>query len=509
VGLIDSLTNQTLSIYDMLSSLNHMAENLLKTMNKINRVKSKDANHKDSVNNNNIKESKELSGAKELTKTLGKSNNDSGMAELNFGDNNNNNNNNNNTGEEEEALTLTGTSKQTEASVEDQVTLATEISSICNLVKKQIDRHRKMIRSLHQNEQDSAAMDTDESTLNLEQRYRRTLKQHQFGECSMLDAKSGNYVHHYQSRITAEGLTAKASANKLKRLVQEVGSLSNCLPLYVDSSVFLRVDEERIDVMKCLITGPEGTPYDNGCFEFHIYCPPEYPVQPPLVNLETTGGGSVRFNPNLYNCGKVCLSLLGTWSGGTNERWNEKTSTLLQLMVSIQSLIFVEQPYFNEPGYEVDMDTPHGKQENMQYNEVIRVATIRWAMTEQLRNPSPGFEDVIKTHFKLKQDVIIKQIRGWLKDAQVTKRSAHYSKLKKTFDEFKEELIKLDPESKKKFETGEEKEEEIKEGKKEEETETAPAASVVPKKAPKVAKKKKEKPPGKKVDTNLGFDLFD
>ena len=29
------------------------------------------------------------------------------------------------------------------------------------------------------------------------------------------------------------------------------------------------------------------------------------------VNFQTTGGGSVRFNPNLYNCGKVCLSLLG------------------------------------------------------------------------------------------------------------------------------------------------------------------------------------------------------
>lgn len=31
--------------------------------------------------------------------------------------------------------------------------------------------------------------------------------------------------------------------------------------------------------------------------------------------LATTGGGKVRFNPNLYNNGKVCLSLLGTWSG--------------------------------------------------------------------------------------------------------------------------------------------------------------------------------------------------
>ena len=33
------------------------------------------------------------------------------------------------------------------------------------------------------------------------------------------------------------------------------------------------------------------------------------------MHLRTTGGGTVRFNPNLYNSGKVCLSLLGTWPG--------------------------------------------------------------------------------------------------------------------------------------------------------------------------------------------------
>ena len=51
----------------------------------------------------------------------------------------------------------------------------------------------------------------------------------------------------------------------------------------------------------------------------------------PQVNLQTTGRGSVRFNPNLYNCGKVCLSLLGTWPGQKEEMWNEKASTFLQV----------------------------------------------------------------------------------------------------------------------------------------------------------------------------------
>lgn len=56
---------------------------------------------------------------------------------------------------------------------------------------------------------------------------------------------------------------------------------------------------------KVLITGPADTPYANGCFEFDVYFPQDYPNSPPLVNLETTGGHSVRFNPNLYNDGKV------------------------------------------------------------------------------------------------------------------------------------------------------------------------------------------------------------
>lgn len=60
-----------------------------------------------------------------------------------------------------------------------------------------------------------------------------------------------------------------------------------------------------------LITGPFDTPYEGGFFYFLIRCPPDYPIRPPRVKLMTTGGGQVRFNPNLYRNGKVCLSILG------------------------------------------------------------------------------------------------------------------------------------------------------------------------------------------------------
>ena len=51
------------------------------------------------------------------------------------------------------------------------------------------------------------------------------------------------------------------------------------------------------------------------------------------VKFRTTGGGQVRFNPNLYKDGKVCLSLLGTWPGAQGEQWSKQISTIIQVTV--------------------------------------------------------------------------------------------------------------------------------------------------------------------------------
>jgi ubiquitin-protein ligase len=38
----------------------------------------------------------------------------------------------------------------------------------------------------------------------------------------------------------------------------------------------------------------------NGLFAFDVLLPADYPASPPKVLALTTGGGTVRFNPNLY-----------------------------------------------------------------------------------------------------------------------------------------------------------------------------------------------------------------
>jgi ubiquitin-conjugating enzyme E2 O len=82
-----------------------------------------------------------------------------------------------------------------------------------------------------------------------------------------------------------------------------------------------------------MIRGPEKTPYEDGLFFFDFQLSAEYPKAPPLCHYISYC--SDRLNPNLYEDGKVCVSLLGTWSGKGTEVWTLH-SNLLQVIVSIQ-----------------------------------------------------------------------------------------------------------------------------------------------------------------------------
>ncbi|CAH2249470.1 baculoviral IAP repeat-containing 6 isoform X1 [Pelobates cultripes] len=288
----------------------------------------------------------------------------------------------------------------------------------------------------------------------LEEKYVAIMKKLQFDTFEMVsEDDDGKLVfkvnYHYMSQV--KNASDANSAARARRLAQEAVTLSTSLPLSSSSSVFVRCDEERLDIMKVLITGPADTPYANGCFEFDVYFPQDYPNSPPLVNLETTGGHSVRFNPNLYNDGKVCLSILNTWHGRPEEKWNPQTSSFLQVLVSVQSLILVSEPYFNEPGYERSRGTPSGTQSSREYDGNIRQATVKWAMLEQIRNASPCFKEVIHKHFYLKRAEIMAQCEDWIVDIQQfssDKRvgrtmSHHAAALKRHTAQLREELLKL------------------------------------------------------------------
>ena len=247
-----------------------------------------------------------------------------------------------------------------------------------------------------------------------EEAYMNEMRPMQFDSCSL--TSTSKRKHMYLNQVEKEHNNGSMARDRMTRLASDLAALQNSLPLSRSSTVCVRADDSRPDLMRVLITGPDDTPYEGGCFVFDMGFPPSYPNIPPKMGLRTTGEGNVRFNPNLYQNGKVCLSLLGTWSGAQGEQWDRDSSTLLQVLVSVQSLIFVPDPYFNEPGFEKNMHSRESQHKSYQYNQNIRVQCARWAMLNALQHPTPGLEETIRMHFRLKKEQILKQCKVWLQE---------------------------------------------------------------------------------------------
>jgi ubiquitin-protein ligase len=165
-----------------------------------------------------------------------------------------------------------------------------------------------------------------------------------------------------------------SAASRLLREVRDISSQQ--IPV-----VFGEPEEADILHWRGMILGPPHTPYALGMFHFDLKFPQDYPNSAPKVLITTTSGGQVRFNPNLYASGKVCLSILGTWRAEhSGEQWSAVQSSQ-SILLSIQSLMN-DAPYHNEPSFEAD----DGSGDVQRYNEKISHESVRVAVCEVMED---------------------------------------------------------------------------------------------------------------------------
>jgi len=132
------------------------------------------------------------------------------------------------------------------------------------------------------------------------------------------------------------------SRETVHRLVKDVAELIKH-PL-TEHGIYYQHNEQDMLRGKALILGQSETPYFGGFYFFDFEFPLDYPFSPPKVLFQTQGE-NIRFHPNLYPCGKVCLSLLNTWRG---EQWTS-CQTISSLLLSLCCL-FSAEPFLHEPG---------------------------------------------------------------------------------------------------------------------------------------------------------------
>lgn len=235
------------------------------------------------------------------------------------------------------------------------------------------------------------------------------------------DITTDPYDHHFL------GTSGQNNAGRkwLKKVQQDWNILQNNLP----DGIYVRVYEDHMDLLRAVIVGAYGTPYQDGLFFFDFHLPPEYPDVPPSAYYHS---GGWRINPNLYEEGKVCLSLLNTWTGRGNEVWDPSSSSILQVLVSLQGLVLNSRPYFNEAGYDKQVGTAEGEKNSLSYNENTFLLNCK-TMMYLMRKPPKDFEELIREHFKMRGYYIFKAcdayMKGFLigslvKDASVSSNSS-------------------------------------------------------------------------------------
>ena len=189
----------------------------------------------------------------------------------------------------------------------------------------------------------------------------------------------------------------------LIRLLRDVKTLMKN-PL-TDNGIFYIHDDVEVLKGYAMIVGPKDTPYFGGYYFFSLNYPTDYPHSPPKVTYHTNGDG-IRFNPNLYKCGKVCISLLNTWRG---EQWTS-CQTISSVLLTLCTLL-CKDPLLNEPG----INNAH--KDFSSYSRIIEYKNIEIAYLHMInkdeRSFSPRFDvfyGYMKEYFYKNADAIAENL---------------------------------------------------------------------------------------------------
>jgi ubiquitin-conjugating enzyme E2 Z len=157
-----------------------------------------------------------------------------------------------------------------------------------------------------------------------------------------------------------------------KRLAREIKIINDLSGI----GIYYKQDMDVLTKGVAMIIGPKDSVYANCLLFFKFDFPSDYPFQPPTVTF-LTHDGKTRFHPNLYRDGKVCLSILGTYSGPS---W-QSTMSFSMILLSLKTLLD-KNPLNHEPGYET---TPLTHTYALHYSLYVQYHIVKYTVNELIQ----------------------------------------------------------------------------------------------------------------------------
>jgi len=140
-----------------------------------------------------------------------------------------------------------------------------------------------------------------------------------------------------------------------------------------------------------IIKGAPDSPYEGGFYIIKFSFPnpsdqsgKHYPFVPPICKYLTNCPH--RQNPNLYENGKVCLSLINTWNTEDNRQeggW-KPSKNIEQVIISIQGNCFVSNALDCEPEYDYSIHFP---KMTANYDKIVQYLNFKYNILDLYLNP--------------------------------------------------------------------------------------------------------------------------
>jgi ubiquitin-protein ligase len=183
-----------------------------------------------------------------------------------------------------------------------------------------------------------------------------------------------------------------------KRIVKDIKILEINKDELNSRGIFWHFNEENIQSGSFLIMPKHKqrnnelqSPYTGGIFVFTFNIPDTFPLEPPKLEFNPKQN-MCRLHPNYYENGKVCLSVINTWS---SPDWTPS--------MSLMSIANILEERFNENSLCFEPSKEQESQANLiQFNKIVQYSVVYVALNNVFENKYREydiFKDIIKTHW--------------------------------------------------------------------------------------------------------------
>lgn len=223
-----------------------------------------------------------------------------------------------------------------------------------------------------------------------------------------------------------------------RRILKDISEYEKNNKTYNDEGIYIKFNEDDLlGPHYCILIGQDDTPYKGGIFPFEFNYSDQYPVKPPILKFMSLDR-NCRIHPNLYGCGKVCLSIINTWNGPS---WTP-VMNIFNVFTSLNGIqLSNKHPIQCEPSYE----TEEGDL-SINYNKVVQYETLRLYVIEIMKNTPEQliiFKPIMVKYFKQFFDYYKEYCNQNINTTNLTYPTYGRQMLKTNFNNLSQELDKI------------------------------------------------------------------